>query len=244
MQTPLVLSLLSTMAITNGAAVAGSLSLSFDALPSQQGWTFRNSPSMVESSYAAVDGLSLNLNSMGSGFTDSTVFWDISSGVVNPAQDYVLEVVAKVTGEESNDNRPSGFLFGVQTGTHYNVFRLGLNHIVLLQGGSLQDIPSDNSQFQTFKLVGSVDGQFEFYVDGKLISSGIGGNAGSSNRLILGDGGNNANGSGVVTSFVFTQAVPEPVTALSISFALAMLAANLGRHRIAALQIRKSRSKD
>jgi len=213
------------MIFSAGVAAATIITLDFNSLPSDQGWTYVTNNSIPEDNVFSVNNDMLLQNSLGIGLgasigsTSEYTLFD----VVDFSIPFTLSVTAKVTQEEGASSTNSfGFGFAVITQTEWFGFGLGTNRI---QGPHMEYLSTviDNTQFHNYRLDGVPGGSFQFYVDDILIASGsplpYSGHRGS---IALGDFTKYTNAKGELKNFTFTQGepIPEPASMLLLGSGL------------------------
>jgi hypothetical protein len=191
--------------------VLSSYSLDFHTLPSAQGWTY-DSGNRPESSIFSVDGTKLTMNSMGTGLNPVQAYhlYDLL-GVVDPSSPFTISIRARVDQTEGYD---ANFGFAAFTGTKGALVGIGRHEIVATgvgTGGTVLSTSIDGTQFHDYRMqVDPVRG-FDFFVDNAFIGSEPLASYNVSNRLDFGDRTIDGNSQVEITSFSFTQDLPDLV---------------------------------
>jgi hypothetical protein len=218
-----------TLALASEAR-ATTINLSFNSLPSAQGFTYiTDGP--LESSVAHVNGSELFFNTLGTGVSEPVY---LANSVVNTTDPFVLGVRLKVDGTEGIDAAGPqfyGFAMEVRTAAPNQEYEFGFGSGFVSNesgaGGAVkQSVAVDTSQFHTYVLSAVPGGPFNFFIDGTLVLTGgpcvVCGNP--VDGVEFGDeGGFNNNASVEVACLSYSQpgrdlsacsaaAVPEPAT--------------------------------
>jgi hypothetical protein len=200
------------------------ISLSFNSLPSAQGWIYLTS-GQSESSIFSADGLALHQNSLGTGAgAGGTAFqyYELQN-VVDPTQPFTIQVRARVTGSETLEL--GGFAFGATNGSNqFGVFM----DTHTIWGDAFPHVLStsiDNTIYHDYLLDATPGVGYKFLVDGSLIATHAlnSSDAVNVNRLFLGDATSGGNASADITFFQFTQ-TPEPQSLLLFASGILTLA--------------------
>ncbi len=183
--------------------------LSFDSLPSAQGWQYESTFTHIPESWIfSVDGSQLHMNSMMQG--ESAYAYRLDTPIDRQLP-FTLNVRARVTnyGDDTNDN-PWGFTLSVLIG--YEQFAIGIrpNRIV---GGVDTDLmplnPIDVNQFHWYRIEGKAGQDFRIFVDGNLLGSAPPEVTSIEHyALKFGDTTRGANAQADITSYSFTQEGP------------------------------------
>jgi hypothetical protein len=201
-------------------ASANTIALSFDTLPSTQGWSYITNSGASETSVFSVSGGILHQNTLGLGeFAE----YDLP-GVVDPVLPFTLSVHARVLQEEGAMSNEFGFGFFVFTGTELFGIGLGTSSIQDALGTFLSTI-IDNTQFHDYRLEGKPGVGYEFWVDNALIGSGAPRPyTQQPHGLSIGDLTVTTNARADVTRYSFSQSstqIPEPNTFILLTTGLA-----------------------
>lgn len=199
--------LLAGVALVIGAipARAQVVQLTFNTLPSAQGWVYTTS-GIPESSVFSVDGTALHQNTIGTGLGagGSAFQYYILPNAVDPNLPFVLDVRARVTQSQFLDT--GGFGFGVFTGTQ--TFEIFMNTSSIQDAflGIIANI--DNTVFHDYRLEATPFVGYNFFVDGSLVASGKPRIVSVPNQLFIGDATSGGNAKADVTLYRFTQLKP------------------------------------
>ncbi len=208
----LTLSWLIAVLVPISCRAQGTVSLSFDRLPSAQGWTYTTSgPS--EASFGAgqttpifyADGTALHQNTIGTGLgAGGTAFeYYIQYGAVDPTKPFVLEVHARVLQSERLDS--GGFSFGVSTGKELLRFSMDTSTISDTSGTRLS---LNNTVFHDYSVKATPGVGYTFFVDGSQVFAGALESVSVPNQLFIGDATSGGNAKADVTFYQFTEAQP------------------------------------
>lgn len=197
----LALSSASALLVICANAHAENVNLSFDSLPSSQGWTYWGGPLAEDAAFFA-DGSSLVQRTVGSG-TDSFASYRMND-IVDLSRPTTLSVTARVLSYErlSWGSVGLGFNFYISDGT--NSHRLALKHNRLQVNG--QFIRLDTTVFRDYVFALYPGGMFDLFVDGRLLTSGRTG-PGFNNVLFFGDSTGHENTDAEITALSFTSVV-------------------------------------
>jgi len=177
--------------------------LTFDKLPSAQGWRYTTSGS-VESSIFSVDGTTLHQNSIGTGLGPggSAFQYYILDNVVDPTQPFTLYIRARVLESERLDS--GGFSFGVFTGNE--IFEVFMDTNIIQDAFQTTVSTSINTMvFHDYRLEGKTGVGYQFFVDGSLVASGPPNPIVLPNQLFIGDATSGGNARAEVTFYRFSQ---------------------------------------
>jgi hypothetical protein len=206
-----ILALCSAVPFTNG----DKITLSFDSLPSSQGFTYDYPGNPVpEGDIFSVDGIALTQNTIGQPLISPAHNIYRLDGIVNDHDPFSLDVRARMIADEPLD--AIGFFMSVRTGTERNEIFLGTSTI---HGPTRVFVTSaiDTSVFHDYRIEGTPgDDTFAFFVDDALIADVISSSDTNDNYIGLGDPtGNGGNAHVEVTRFEFCQPscdILEPTT--------------------------------
>ena len=147
-------------------AQAETFTLNFDSLPSNQGWTYRGSP-MAEDDTYRVDGSSLFQTTVGSG--SSTASYRIDN-IVNSSEPMRLSFTARVFDYEKLAGGNDGWGFYFQIYDRAVILRLGMTDSAVFVNGPSFDL--DTTAFHDYVWEYLPGGDYNFFVDGFLLTSG------------------------------------------------------------------------
>ena len=177
--------------------------LTFDSLPSAQGWTYSEPSRVPEGSVFTATGSSLLQNTIGQGLTLPSYGM---FGVVDGSRPFVLTVRARVIAVEGT--AACGFGFDVRTAVpnqEYDMcFTASQISDPLGNSGAV-----DTTVFHEYVLMATPGGNYNLYIDGQLGLTGpFSATGGPLNGLQIGDlaGLGPTNAQAEVTKFVFSQA--------------------------------------
>lgn len=192
-------------------AVAGdSVTLSFNSLPSAQGWTYLHGTSPVaETSVFSVDDTMLHMNTLGMG---DSGFAYLLPGVVDPTAPFSLTVRARVNayGDDTNNN-PWGFQIAVYTGSEG--YEVGISPNRIFAGdevtGQYLSETRDITHWHDYRIESNGDGFFEVFQDDVKLGTTVHARPASDYwGLYIGDGTAGANADVDISYYSFTQ-VPD-----------------------------------
>lgn len=177
---------------------SGTYTLSFDSLPSAQGWIFMRD-GLAENDAFSVDGTRLAQRTVGSG-TSSFARYQ-KDGVADPSKRMVLSVTARVLRHEklSGGSVGLGINFYVSNGAHSH--RLALTDTLVQVGGQFYGLNTTDFHDYRFELYPS--GNFDLYVDGVIFATGVGFETVSSSKIFFGDSTAHENADAEVVAFSF-----------------------------------------
>jgi hypothetical protein len=208
--------LLATKTLVLGA----DFSLSFDSLPSAQGWTFRTDGPSEAQAYS-VDGGKLIMHTIGTGAAN--VGYEVDN-VVDRLRPFTISLRARVLRTEVLDPSFAASTLVVSASTGADVSGFGLNtrsiHAPLFSG---QIHPLDATRFHDYRLEGGLGAEVRTFVDGVLFATGSPLSFPNPDALLLLNG-SFEKGDAEITAFSFLQPVPEPRTDLLILAGLVGLA--------------------
>ena len=194
-------------------AQAQTTSLSFDSLPTAQGWVYNTGrPSVPETSIFSIDAGALKQNSLGQSSNFIALYE--KRDFADTSRPFVLALRARVLEEDNVEQSHFGFCFGFETGTKAYSIGIGTN-IIKAPNGPILSSTIDNTQFHDYRYEGTPDGSYSLYVDDNLIATGSALAYNSSNRLFLGDGTTGTNARAEITRFTYT-AVPAPSALITL----------------------------
>jgi hypothetical protein len=212
----------------NPRRAAADVTLTFDTLPSAQGWIYDGSG--PEAQAFSADGTALHQNTVQFDPQQFVAFSQLpGAGIVNPSLPFELDLTARVT--QSILTNPLqvpddfGFCFGAVLNGQTYLIGLSTDAIQGADQFGEKDTPFDNSVFHNYQLTGTPGGTYDLYVDGRLVLSG---NSipGSGSFIEFGDGTFGQNAQADITNLQFSQhAVPEPATDRPVAIAAATMAA-------------------
>ncbi len=191
------------------AVASDSVTLSFNSLPSAQGWVILNGVSGIpDTSVYSVDGNMLHMNSIGIG---DTGFAYQLLNAVDPTIPFTLTVRARVNAyEEANPalNNPGGFDISVFTGSEQ--YEVGISPKRILAGDApyLESTAIDVTQFHDYRIESTGGGGFELFVDDVSLGTALTAISAGQNSLYFGDGTAGANADVDISYYSFTQ-VPD-----------------------------------
>ena len=158
-------------------ADASNITLDFNSLPSAQGFTYISiGPSVNEGSIFSVNGNLLQQNTLGVPFTGSGDSWYNMYNAVNPLLPYTLTITARVTDEvSSNPANLCGLSFGASSGNGISYMCVGTSKTEIdspINGvATATYYSSNNTQFNTYTIVGTPSLDTKYYVNGTLIAT-------------------------------------------------------------------------
>ena len=211
-------------------ADAANITLDFNSLPSAQGFTYTSiGPSVSEGSIFSVNGNLLQENTLGVPFSGSGDAMYNMHNAVNPLLSYTLTITARVNDETySNPANLCGLLFGASSsnGTSYMCLGTSKTEIDSPINGVVTPTyySSNNTQFNTYAIVGSPSGHTMYYVNGTLIATlqpRTDDPSYTNLSIGLGDGTGGSRASADISFFQFSQsAVPIPAAIWMVGSAL------------------------
>ena len=204
----------SSLLITSEKASSISITLDFDTLPSQQGWSFTTTGGGVsENNVFSVDGNTLSQNSLGLGFSSSATPRYELANIIDPSLPFTIEARARILNEEGNLSTPTGFIFSAFLPTESFGFSIGTNRINDIFGNAMTT-SINTTEFHDYLLRVNPGVGYQFFVDGEFIASGSPRVRNRPNILSIGDRTSVHNAQAETTYYRFTQEVPEPLTIL------------------------------
>ncbi|MDH3747396.1 MAG: DUF11 domain-containing protein [Gammaproteobacteria bacterium] len=185
---------------------AETFTLDFNSLPSNQGWTYRGSPLMEQETYI-VDGSSLLQTTVGSGSATASYRMD---NIVNSSEPMTLSFTSRVLSHEILTGGNLGWSFYFQIYDLAAILRLGMTDNAVIVNG--QSFNLDTTVFHDFVWEYLPGGDYEFFVDGLLLTSGNSFIQSGENFISFGDRTSNENADVEITAFSFSVvsgAVPD-----------------------------------
>ncbi len=168
---------------------ADTITLSFNSLPSAQGWTYESdgvpdSDGVPETSIFSVSNGVLTQNTLPAPFT--TEVYELR-GAIDLTVPFTISVRARVLANSRIDDvHPYGFCFAAETGAES--FAIGLSP------GRIEDsfarelsTTIDNTTFHDYRLSATPGVGYEFFVDGVLVATGPPLSFVTPSRLLFGD---------------------------------------------------------
>lgn len=198
------------------------MTLDFDSLPSEQGWTYGTFgiSEPEENTVFSVSNNILTQNTLSLGNTGG-IYYTLEN-VLDETQDFTLSWRSRVIEEESVVTNPNYFGFTVAVTSSSQRFivgfsteKIGISPFETVSGSF------DNTVFHDYRIEGSFSSQnAQFFVDDVLTAnlSPINGTS-IPNGLFFGDGTSTMNAKAEITSYSFRQ-VPEPLTILGAGTAV------------------------
>jgi hypothetical protein len=195
--------------------IASTVSLSFDSLPSEQGWTVSNFGDADESVFS-VDGTQLHMDTMelswyGNSYGGAGAYYK-QTDVVNDFEPYILTVEARATAVEGAvDHAWFGLSlqFAVNNGNNSCAFAITPDRFLYLTDSGTELISSTDNDFHQYRMEGGPSGYCHFYVDGLWVGSKPA-RATTVNHILLGDTTNPTNSRGDIRSYIFQQCAGIP----------------------------------
>ncbi len=216
-----------TILLFCSTAQATTITLDFNSLPSNQGWTYKSgvgvgffdpTPSEIpEDSVFSVDGNKLIQNTMGTG---QNFFAYRYFDIIDLNFPYTVSITARVLDfETTKPGAPtSGFAFGGFEGLFRSVISLNTEQI----GFPPFVWDFDTTQFHDYRLETMPGVNYALYIDNSLFASGSLALDNIPNHLVLGNASSFENAFGEITKYTFSQPapVPEPSTMLLLGIGL------------------------
>lgn len=203
----LVLILLATLVTPPAAqAAAGdTVTLSFNSLPSAQGWTYFNGESGIpDSTVYSVDGTYLHMNTL---YRDSGFAYKLL-GAVDPTLPFTFTMRARVINYEvqSNEN-PWGLTFGVYTGSRGYLMAISPNKMYAGDRDQIISMPPPLSVYDWHEYRIQSDGgdSFAIFMDDIALGTAMPELSSGANALYFGDGTAGANAEVDISYLSFTQ---------------------------------------
>jgi hypothetical protein len=173
------------LALCASSASAAVIDLSFDALPSAQGWTFFTSTDTQEADVFSVDGTALHQNSVGI-FDDPKYIWQ---GILEN-RPFDVQFRARLTEYDGPSPEPWAFTVIVGSPDLWVFIGLGPGFIGIEPNGIRTEIvPVDTFQFHDYRLLGNPEaGSYTIFIDGQeVLSQVVGQIHGTDSFLMIGD---------------------------------------------------------
>ena len=189
---------------------AATISLSFNSLPSAQGWTYVSS-GLTETNVFSVDGTKLTQNTLGTGSSGYAYYQ--MAGILDVTQPFSIEVQARMLGEELST--PGGFSFFATGVGLYAGPLLGANIVAIIDPGPGVFVAVDTSSFHDYLFQANPqNGTWTLYIDGALAASGQLNTSNLPNLVYFGDVSTGVNGRAEINKYIFSQGtvIPEPGT--------------------------------
>ena len=219
---------IAAIAIAAGSAWSASqdVSLTYDVLPSAQGWTYTPSGSHAGATEGLIfeaDGTALHLRSMGQGYgvSGGSILYAIN-GIVSSTESKQLRVsaqVLQVEGSGAGAQGQGGNVFGYTlptTNVQYGFSITPTNVYVLISTGFAQVTGTyDNTGFHEYIFDFAAPGTTRLYRDGVLLSINTQGFGVTGNRVFFGDGTGGANSHTVIRQLRFVQNLTTPAAPAS-----------------------------
>jgi hypothetical protein len=190
-------------------AVAGdSVTLSFNSLPSAQGWTYIDGGSGVPESVFSVDGNMLHMDTIGVGNTGIVY---LRYDAVEPGVPFTLTVRARVTDYEVQSfQNPWGFSLIVYTGSKGYEVGISPNRIYagdsVPNGQNIDVTPSQSvADWHDYRIESQGGDSFEVFVDDVSLGTASPEITNAPNSLYFGDGTAGANARVDISYYSFTQ---------------------------------------
>jgi uncharacterized repeat protein (TIGR01451 family) len=184
---------------------AATISIEFDSLPSNQGWTFVGNSLPEETSFM-VDGVTLTQTTVGAG-SDVKAFYR-KNNIVNSSKEMSLSFTARVVGfETSGDAVTQERGFNVMLLDRWAAYRIAVtNNAVMV---NKKQFELDTSVFHDYVFASHPSGQVNLYnlfIDGNLVMEGGSGSGADENVIYFGDSSNAENSHIEITAFSFDTA--------------------------------------
>jgi len=205
------------------------VNLTFDSLPSAQGWTYnsQNSP-LSESQAFSVDGTVLRMNTMGQGFpSQGDNYYGHPVSAFPPGADWELFLRARIPQLECVYHNPSINPYGFGVIVQLDGLRVDLALASIVKLGFNDPgmyISLDTSLWHDYRFVANrTQETYKFLIDNNIVASGpLSLGVGLPDGIYLGDLTGGENAVAEVASFSMVQTVPEPSKAwlLSLVFIL------------------------
>jgi len=196
------------------SARAGNATLSFDSLPSAQGWTYFDNGFNLEADVFSVAG---GVLSMDSSSVDAGYYY--LGGVLDPALSFSMSMRARISS--------GGYSLAayVASADQFVDFRLSPTSITSNVSGVTTEIAAvDNTQFHDYRIDGKFGETFTLFVDSAAVYTDTFRTGTVFGNLILGDDGSFGSGTAEVTTYSFRQPIPEPASWLLMIGGLLALA--------------------
>ena len=191
--------------ITHAHAADTRIVLTFNSLPSAQGFTYFQGGGIPESRVFSVNGKSLTQNTIGIGQGNPNY---AMFGVVDGSKPFVLTVRVRILAYETfGIGGPGGFFFDVRLATtpeQEYAIEFTKSLVTDPLGNS---VAIDTTVFHTYTLKATPGGNYTLSIDGQFAFGGpFSSTGGALNAVQFGDGnGQGANAKAKITKFVFSQ---------------------------------------
>lgn len=192
------------------ASSSVNITLEFDNLPSEQGWTYETfgASSVPENNVFSISNNVLTQNTLSFGQTNHTY---ILGNIVDETQDFTLSWRSRVIEQEFVRTFQNHLGFGIGVSSSSQRFVLGFGTETIGVGDNQETLPGlfDNTVFHDYRIEGSFSsGNAQFFIDNVLTAnlSLLNGTA-YPNGLLLGDGTRTMNAIAEITSYNFRQGV-------------------------------------
>jgi hypothetical protein len=219
--------LVSTFVLTAHSGLAATLSLDFNSLPSQQGWTYGTSLGFAEQQIFSVTGTSLIQDSLNTGFQSSGRMIYYIDNQIDPSLPFTFEIRTRVLSSPTAGWSVNyyGFFFGISLGSKYVAIALDERGIQSDFTVLNPPIPINTRDFHTYRVEGNPGQDFSLFVDGTLIFQSPlieRGDGSNYNQILFGDGTGGTNANAEITYLSFRQgnpddqSVPEPASIIGL----------------------------
>lgn len=209
-------------------AQAAPVTLTFDSLPSAQGWTYVTNPvsAVTEASVFSVSSGVLVQNTIGWG--DGRNYYERSDGV-DWTRPFTMRMRSRLVADVGSLSRPGGPLgaFGFYAFAGSEAFAAIFRPNVIQNYAQANVLTAfDTSAFHDYQLEVTPGSGYRLSVDGVLVNTGAPVAIGGPARLLLGDGTFNVAARAEVSFYEVTQgsrSIPEPGSLLLAGLALAAM---------------------
>lgn len=219
---PVLLFAALSLVLTRPALAAPlDLTLTFNSLPSAQGFTYLANgvnAGVPETSVFSVDGTRLLQNTIGQTISSAGggLYYQRLNGITTTEPKRIL-VSARCIATTPSSLATSGegsFIFGFAHGSVQYAFGLTTTRVSVLQSTGTVLLPGtyDNTQFHDWSYEWFPGGSWSIRRDGVQIATGSGGGSLAINRVFFGDGTSGSNAQGEVRYYRFTQDLATPAT--------------------------------
>jgi hypothetical protein len=203
---------------------ASNITLDFNTLPSNQGWTYYKTNSTPETNVFSVSNGILTQNTLGTGVWNLNAYTLVN--VFDTTQPFILSWRSRVLQDQFfAQNPPSFFGFAVAVSSASQSFGIGFGTKGIGVNENFVALPGtfDNTVFHNYRVEGSFNtGNAQFYIDNVLTTHLVPVNVASIHvpyTLFLGDATGYTNALAEISSYSF-RSVPEPLTILGTATAL------------------------